>query len=115
MRSSVLAPDVSQNNRRLERVTGSKCPMWASVTSVMCCRRVVCRRHQPSTTHSHHRSIFSLTYLPRRLMHHLAAVTAVVAGAFIFPALLSSYLNGSYNYPLCPETTRPMIILRSNV
>lgn len=73
------------------------------------------QRHQPSTMHSQHRSIFSLTYLPRRLMHHLPAATAVVAGAFIFPALLSSYLNGSYNYLLCPETTRPMIILRSNV
>lgn len=73
------------------------------------------QRHQPPSVHSRHRSIFSLSDVPLPLMHRLPAAAAVVAGAFIFPALLSSYLNGSYNYLLCPETTRQMIILRSNV
>lgn len=75
-------------------------------------------QRRPPSMRSHRRSIFSLSYVALRLMHGLpaaAAAAAVVAGAFISPALLSSYPNGSYNYLPCPQTTRQMIILRSNV
>lgn len=91
-----------------------KCPMWGFICSVTC---VECESFAPTQgiQHVHHCSIFKLSYVPPWLIDRLPGLTVCGSRRFHFPTLLRSYLNGSYNYLLCPETTRQIIILCSNV
>lgn len=95
----------THNNAASVKVTDPKRPMWGLISTATC--------FVLSPLKHEEYSIFKLFAAvsdrsPSRLD---------LCGwrAFHLPSPFRSYLNGLYNYLLCPETTRQIIILCSNV